>query len=722
MKLPKLLAAAIVAAALAQTAAVYAQTATTEAVSHTATPLHYPETRTGDVTEDYHGTLVSDPYRWLEDLDSKETSDWVDAQNAVTHEYLDRIPFRDAIKERLRERLDYTRYNTPVTRGDRHFYYEKTGLQDQSVLMYQDGIEGEARVLIDPNTLSDDGTTALSYLDYSPNGKFVAYSLAKSGSDWQTFYVRNVDTGEDFEDKLEWIKFIIPAWTGDSRGFFYGRYDVPTEGDEFEEQVRGMRLFYHEVGTSQADDVLIYERPESAELGFEPFVSDDGKYLVVRVWKGSARKFEIAIADLTKENWAPQIVFGGFQSQYDFIGGENDELYFLTDDGAPNMKLIAVDAAKSGHATRDIVSETPSVIKKADYVGGHFLVERLVDATSRLTIHGPNGEAVREIELPALGTVRRIHGEAESKSFVYSFMSFTYPLTLYSCDLATGESHVFKESDVDIDPASFVTAQEFFESKDGTRVPVFIVHKKGIARDSTNPTYLHGYGGFNSSQTPSFSTSRLAWVEMGGVFALACLRGGGEYGRAWHEAGMLDRKQNTFDDFIAAGEHLIREGYTSTPKLAIGGGSNGGLLAAVCAMQRPDLFRASLIAVGVLDMLRFQKFTIGWAWTSDYGSAEKPEQFPALYAYSPLHNLEKGTQYPSLFITTGDHDDRVVPSHSFKFAAAAQKAQGGDSPILIRIGRDAGHGAGKPTSKVIDEIGDAWAFLLYEMGESIDGI
>ncbi|NNE08791.1 MAG: S9 family peptidase, partial [Gemmatimonadetes bacterium] len=583
-------------------------------------------------------------------------------------------------------------------------------------------VEGEARVLIDPNTLSEDGTIALSYLDYSPDGNFVAYSLTKSGSDWQTFYVRNVDTGEDFEDKLEWVKFILPAWTGDSRGFFYGRYDAPTEGDEYEEQVRGMRLFYHEVGTPQAKDVLIYKRSEDAEIGFEPFVTDDGRYLVVRVWKGSARKYEIAIADLRGDDWTPEILFGGFEARYEFLGGKGDELYFLTDRDAPNMKLIAVDATNEEPAPREIVSETVNVIKKADYVGGQFLVEHLVDATSRLTLYGPDGGTPRAIELPALGTVRKIYGSANSTHFVYSFMSFTYPLTLYSCDLATGKSRVFKKSDVDIDPSSFVISQEFYESKDGTRVPLFIVHRKDIARDGTNPTYLHGYGGFSTTQTPSFSTSRLAWVEMGGVFALACLRGGGEYGRAWHEAGMLDKKQNTFDDFIAAGEHLIREGYTSTPKLAIGGGSNGGLLAAVCAIQRPDLFRASLIAVGVLDMLRFQKFTIGWAWTSDYGSAEIPEQFPALYAYSPLHNLVKGTHYPSLFITTGDHDDRVVPSHSFKFAAAAQEAQGGENPILIRIERDAGHGRGKPTSKVIDEIGDTWAFLLYELGEKGDGI
>ncbi len=722
MKLSVFITAALMTGAALQTTIVCAQPATADAVPHATATLHYPATRMGDVVEDYHGTPVADPYRWLEDLDSKETSDWVDAQNAVTNEYLSRIPFRDAIKERLRARLDYTRYNTPVTRGDRCFYYEKTGLQNQSVLMYQDGLQGAPRVLIDPNTLSEDGTTALSYLEYSPNGKLVAYSLTQSGSDWQTFYVRNVETGEDFEDKLEWVKFIVPAWTGDSRGFFYGRYAAPTEGDEFEEQVRGMRLFYHEVGTPQARDVLVYERPENVELGFEPFVSDDGRYLVVRVWKGSARKFEIAIADLRGEDWTPRILFGGFEARYEFLGGEGDELYFLTDRDAPNGKLIAANVGSETLKTREIVAETANVISKADFTGGQFLVERLVDATSRLTLFSATGDTVREVALPALGTVRSIYGDAKSKRFVYSFMSFTYPLTLYSCDLETGESRVFKKSDVDIDPDSFVIAQEFYESKDGTRVPVFIVHKKGLVRDGMNPTYLHGYGGFNTKQTPSFSTTRLEWVEMGGVFALACLRGGGEYGRAWHEAGMLDRKQNTFDDFIAAGEHLIREGYTSTPRLAIGGGSNGGLLAAVCAIQRPDLFRASLIAVGVLDMLRFQKFTIGWAWTSDYGSAENAEQFPALYAYSPLHNLKEGTHYPSLFITTGDHDDRVVPSHSFKFTAAAQKAQGGDNPILIRVERDAGHGRGKPTSKIIDEIGDAWAFLLYEMGETGEGI
>lgn len=677
----------------------------------------YPESRKGDVVDNYHGTEVADPYRWLEEVDSDETSDWVGQQNELTFAYLDAIPQREAFKDRLTELWDYPKYGTPFKKGTRYFSSKNDGLQNQSVFYVQESLEGKPRELIDPNTLSEDGTIALSGLYVSDDGRYVAYSLSASGSDWRTFRVRNVDTGEDLEDELGWIKFSGASWTADNAGFFYSRYEAPEEGETYEQVNKNQKLYYHRIGTPQADDILVYERPDEPEFGFGANVTDDGQYLILRVWQGTDRRNRVYYKDLTREDGDVVRLLDDFDAGYSFIGNTGTTFYFVTDLDAPNQRLIAIDIENpEREAWRTIIPESKAVLQSVSIINNQFVVRTLEDVIGRLTLHDLDGKVIKTLEMPTLGSIGGLSGEPDDTEMFYTFTSFTYPTTIYRYDFARGTSTVFRESDIDFDPDQFVTKQVFYESKDGTKVPMFIIHNKDLVLDGSNPTYLYAYGGFTVSLTPRFSISNLVWLEQGGIYAQPNLRGGSEYGEAWHQAGMLENKQNVFDDFIAAAEYLIEEGYTSTPKLAIGGGSNGGLLVGAVLTQRPDLYGAAYPAVGVMDMLRFHKFTIGWAWVSEYGSSDDPEQFKFLKAYSPLHNLKPGTHYPPTLVTTADHDDRVVPGHSYKFAATMQAAQAGDAPVLIRIETKAGHGAGKPTSKRIQSEADKWAFLAHTLG------
>lgn len=675
--------------------------------------LTYPETHKVDVVDDYHGTQVADPYRWLEDTDSPETADWVQRQNAVTFSFLEQIPERAQFRDRLTQLWNFPKYGVPFKRGDRYFFSKNDGLQNQSVYYMQRSLDdADAEVLLDPNTLSDDGTVALTMLAFSEDGRYVAYGTSQSGSDWQTFRVRDVETRQDLSDELRWIKFSGASWTHDGKGFFYSRYDEPKEGATYEAMNKNQKLYYHRLGTPQSEDELVYERPDAPDLGFGAGVTDDGRYLIIHVWQGTDRRNRVYYKDLTDADGEVVRLLDDFDASYSFVGNTGTTFYFQTDLDAPNGRVVAIDITEPARdAWTTLIPEREAVLQSVSIVNELFLVEAMVDVTSRLTLHELDGTRLREIELPTLGSVGGVSGEREDDELFYAFTSFTYPTTIFRYDFATHTSEVFRAPEVDFDPSQYETKQVFYESKDGTRVPMFVVHKKGLPLDGSHPTYLYGYGGFNVSLTPSFSISNIAWLERGGVYAVPNLRGGGEYGEAWHRAGMLEKKQNVFDDFIAAAEYLIAEGYTSTPKLAIGGGSNGGLLTGAVLTQRPDLIGAAVVAVGVLDMLRYHTFTIGWAWASEYGSSDDPEQFETLYAYSPLHNLEPGTAYPATLVTTADHDDRVVPGHSFKFAAALQEAQGGPAPTLIRIETKAGHGAGKPTSKIIEGEADKWAFL-----------
>ncbi len=677
-------------------------------------PLAYPATKKAAQVDDYHGTRVADPYRWLEDLDTADTKAWVEAQNRLTDAYLAEIPARQKIKERLTKLWNFERYGIPFREGDRYFYTKNDGLQNQSVLYTVRSLSDEPRVLLDPNKLSADGTVALAGTAISRDGKLMAYGLSASGSDWAEWRVRNVETGQDMPDHVKWVKFSGASWTADGKGFFYSRYDEPKAGAS---QLSGVnefqKLYYHRLGTPQADDALIYERRDQKDWGFSGDVTEDGRYLIIHVWVGTDAKNRIYYKDLRSANSPVVKLLDDFDAAYNFIDNDGPVFWFTTDRDAPRYKVIAVDTRKPERANwKIVVPEAAETLEGANVVGDMFVLSYLKDARSQVKIHRTDGAFVREVALPGIGSASGFSGKRTDKETFYAYGSFTTPYPIYRYDLVTGKSTLFRQPKVDFDPNQYETKQVFFTSKDGTRVPMFITHRKGLKLDGTNPTLLYGYGGFNVSETPGFSISRLVWMEMGGVFALANLRGGGEYGKDWHEAGMKLRKQNVFDDFIAAAEWLISNKYTSSQKLAVQGGSNGGLLVGAVVTQRPDLFGAALPAVGVMDMLRFHKFTIGAAWASDYGSPENPEEFKALYAYSPLHNLKAGTSYPPTLITTADHDDRVWPGHSFKFAAAMQAAQAGGAPVLIRIETKAGHGAGKPTSKVIEEYADMWGFLL----------
>ena len=675
--------------------------------------LTYPTSYKSNQADNYHGTLVADPYRWLEDPDSEETRTWIEAENQVTFGYLSEIPAREKIKQRLTKLWDYEKYGIPFKEGDRYFYFKNDGLQNQSVLYTLKTLEEQPKVLLDPNKLSEDGTVALSGLSISEDGKLLAYGLSSSGSDWQEWKVRDIETGEDLQDHLKWIKFSGASWTHDHQGFFYSRYDEPNEKTRLEDVNYYQKLYYHQLGKPQSEDVLIYHRPDQKEWGFSGGVTEDGHYLIISIWLGTDSKNLVFSKDLTNPNAEVVELINQFEADYSFIDNDDSIFYFRTDLNAPRGRVIAIDTKNPAPENwQEIIPQSAETLESVGILNNQFVADYLKDAHSQIQIFDLKGAFIREVELPGLGSAGGFGGKRYDTETFYSFTSFTIPGTIYRYDMVRGKSKVFRQPQVDFNPDDYHTKQVFYHSKDGTRVPMFITHKKGIKLDGNNPTYLYAYGGFNASMTPGFSVSLLVWMEMGGVYAMPNIRGGGEYGEEWHQAGMKDKKQNVFDDFIGAAEWLIANKYTKTEKLAIAGGSNGGLLVGACITQRPDLFGAALPAVGVMDMLRFHKFTIGWAWTSEYGSADNPEEFPALYAYSPLHNITPDTAYPATLITTADHDDRVVPAHSFKFAAALQEAHVGDAPTLIRIETKAGHGAGKPTAKIIEEAADKWAFLV----------
>ncbi|GAB2841822.1 prolyl oligopeptidase family serine peptidase [Pseudoduganella ginsengisoli] len=693
-------------------AAAFGGSAIAQTCPATGPAVSYPVTKKVDQQDNYHGTTVADPYRWLEDANSAETKEWVDAQNKVTQAYLAQIPNREAIKQRLTKLWNYERFSVTYKEGGRYFYSRNDGLQNQSVLYTMKSLNDKPRVLLDPNTLAADGTVALAGTAVSPNGKYLAYSTAASGSDWNEIRVRHIDSGKDTEDHIKWVKFSSTAWAHDGSGFYYSRYDEPTEATKLAGVNYFQKLYFHKLGTPQSADTLVYDRPDQKEWGFGGAVTDDGRYLIITSSQGTERKARIFYKDLKQKDAKVTGLMEAFDAAYDFIDNDGPVFYFRTDKNAPRSRIIAVDVRNPDPANwKEIVAEAPQTLVSATIVNHQLVADYLADAHSAVKVFDLNGKFVRDVELPGIGSVSGFGGKRSDKETFYSYTSFTTPATIYRYDMKTGKSTVYRQPKVDFDPSQFETRQVFYTSKDGTKVPMFIVSKKGIKLDGSNPTYLYGYGGFNIPLTPSFSVANLAWVEMGGVYAMANLRGGGEYGEAWHKAGTKLQKQNVFDDFIGAAEWLVANKVSSPAKLSIGGGSNGGLLVGATMTQRPDLFAAAIPAVGVLDMLRFQKFTIGWAWTSDYGSSDNAEEFQALYKYSPLHNLKQGSCYPATMVVTADHDDRVVPAHSFKFAAAAQAAQGGANPILIRIDTKAGHGAGKPTSKQIEEVTDRWGFL-----------
>jgi prolyl oligopeptidase len=674
--------------------------------------FNYPISNKIEQVDNYHGIEVQDPYRWLETPDSPETKAWIEAQNQLTFGYLEQISAREEIKQRVTQLWNYEKYGIPFKRGNRYFYFKNDGLQNQSVLYTLESLEDTPRVLLDPNTLSEDGTVALSGLAISEDGKLMTYGLSNAGSDWVDWYVRDVETGKDFDDHLKWVKFSGASWTHDNRGFFYSRYDEPNEATKLEDVNYYQKLFYHRLGTPQSEDVLIYHRPDQKEWGFSGGVTEDGRYLVISVWMGTSPKNLVFYKDLQDANAEIIELISEFEASYSFIDNDNSTFWFSTDLDAPRGRVIAIDLNNPTKENwQEIIPQTDETLEGVGLLNNQFVADYLKDARSLIKIFNLDGSCDREIELPGIGSAGGFGGKRYDTETFYTFTSFTTPATVYRYDMVTGESTIFRQPNVNFNPAEYETKQVFYSSKDGTNVPMFITYKKGLQLDGNNPTLLYAYGGFNISITPSFSVSNLVWMEMGGVYAVPNLRGGGEYGEEWHQAGTKQKKQNVFDDFIAAAEWLIANKYTSSQKLAIYGGSNGGLLVGACMTQRPGLFAAAIPAVGVLDMLRFHKFTIGWAWCPEYGSSENEEEFKALYAYSPLHNLKPGIRYPATMITTADHDDRVVPAHSFKFAAALQAVHQGDNPVLIRIETKAGHGAGKPTAKIIEEAADKWTFL-----------
>ncbi|MCA1623601.1 MAG: prolyl oligopeptidase family serine peptidase [Acidobacteria bacterium] len=676
------------------------------------TKIEYPKPRKVEQTDDYHGTKVADPYRWLEE-DSAETKAWIEAQNKLTFSYLNQIPQREVIKKRLTELWNYEKYSAPFKAGKRYFYYKNDGLQNQSVLYITDSIRDAGRVFLDPNKLSADGTVALSGISFTDDGKLMAYGIATAGSDRTVWRVKDVETGNDLSDVLKPNRQGGISWTKDGKGFFYSRFPETEQGAELRSQTFNQKFYFHRLGTPQSEDVLIYERPDNKEYFIGGSVTEDGDWLIINVGKGTSPQNMVYFKSLKSPDTSIQPLVNELKANYSFIGNDNDKFYFLTDKDAPRGKVVLVDT-KTGKWT-DLIPEAKETLQGVDFINNQLVLNYLKDAYTQFRIYDRDGKFVREVQLPGIGSAGGFGGKRYDTETFYTYSSYNAPPAIYRYDMKTGKSELFRQAKVNFNSADYEVKQVFYNSKDGTKIPMFIVHKKGIKLDGTNPTLLYGYGGFNISQTPGFSVSRLVWMEMGGVFAVANLRGGAEYGESWHEAGTKLKKQNVFDDFIGAAEWLVANKYTSPKKLAIQGGSNGGLLVGAVLNQRPDLFGAALPAVGVMDMLRFPKFTIGWAWTSDYGSPDNPNEFKAIYAYSPLHNVKKGTKYPAVLVTTADHDDRVFPAHSFKYAAALQEAQGGDAPVLIRIETKAGHGAGKPTAKVIEEQADIYGFLMKNL-------
>ncbi len=671
----------------------------------------YPQThKDTTVVDNYHGTQIADPYRWLEDDMSDATTEWVKAENKVTQEYLSQIPFRQAINERLTELFNYPKEGAPSRQGEYYFFAKNDGLQNQSVIYYQKGLDGAAEVFIDPNKLSDDGTVALVSLTFSFDDKYCAYSTSKSGSDWVEINVMEVATRKLLPDVIKWVKFSGASWGKD--GFYYSRYDEP-KGSALSSKNEFQKVFFHKLGTEQSTDILVYEDKTHPLRYFSGSVSDDNKWIFISASEGT---HGTEILYKQTDSKAPfKTLFKGFEFDYEIVDCVNDKLLVLTNEEAENYRLIEVDLNNTS-TLKDVVSQSENLLQWATTAGGQIFVGHLSDASTRVSQYEWSGAKVRTIELPGIGTSGGFSGKKEDKTVFYSFTSFNVPPTYYQYDIESGVSTLYRQTKVNFDVTKYTVEQVFYPSKDGTKVPMFLVYKKGLERRGDAPTLLYAYGGFNISLTPSFSPSNILLLEQGGIYALANIRGGGEYGEKWHKGGMLENKQNVFDDFIAAGEYLIKERYTSSEKLAISGGSNGGLLVGACLVQRPDLFAVAFPQVGVLDMLRYHRFTIGWGWVVEYGSADVESQFDYIIKYSPLHNIRQGACYPATMVMTADHDDRVVPAHSFKFGAALQSAQGCDKPILLNIESNAGHGAGKPMNKVIESQADYWSFMFQNTG------
>jgi prolyl oligopeptidase len=692
-------------------------TSETNMTNYPVIDVEYPQTKKVEQNDDYHGTMVADPYRWLEIDTAREVMDWVDLQNEVTYGYLNKIPFREAIEKRYTELFNYTKLSSPRKIGAHYLFYKNDGLQDQSVIYIQKGLDGEPEVFIDPNTLSKDGTISISLLGASKDNRYLAISRAEAGSDWNQIRIMDLETGEELKDRVDWVKFSGASWLKD--GFFYSRYPAPDEGTEMSNLNLYHSVYFHKLGTDQDEDQLIYEDREHPKMNHNVSVTEDEKYAVLSASPGTDG-YATYVKDLTK-NGDFQLLFEGYSNKSGIVHHlGNGQFLVHTDIDAPKYRLIQVDANNpSKENWKEIIPESEHLLEGVNTGGGKLFATYLQDATNRIYQLEYDGSAKKEIALPGLGSAGGLGGKEDETLLFYSFTSFIYPPTIFTYDVTTGDSKVFYKTELKFNPEEYVEKQLFYTSKDGTKVPMFIVHKKGLELNGNNPAELYAYGGFNISMTPGFSASRMILLENGGIYAMANLRGGGEYGEEWHQAGMLERKQNVFDDFIAAAEYLISEGYTSSEKLAISGGSNGGLLVGACMTQRPDLYAVAFPAVGVMDMLRYQLFTIGRAWAVEYGASEVPEQFEYLYKYSPLHNLKDGTSYPATMVTTADHDDRVVPAHSFKFAARLQEAHQGNNPVLIRIDKRAGHGAGKPTSKIIEEQADKWAFFFYNTNSPV---
>jgi prolyl oligopeptidase len=676
----------------------------------------YPDAPLDNVVDNYHGINIHDYYRWLEDPESEKTRTWVEAENKVTRAYLNTFKGRERIRKRLTELWNYPKYSVPTKEGRRYFFFKNDGLQNQSVLYMQDTLDSEPVLLLDPNQLSKDGTVALSTQKFNKDGTLLAYGLSQSGSDRQDIKIRNIDTGRDYDEVIKWCKFAGIAWKNDNSGFYYNRYPEPGTVSA-EDESNYSQVFWHKLGTDQQKDKLVYEDKKRKELGFFPFISDDGKYLFLHVYNGTASENQLYYREV--ESNAPFIkLLDKEDASYEYVDNEGPVFFIKTNLDAPRERVMAID---SRHPERknwqELIPENQDVISNVNVINNQFVVAYMHNAYHLIKIFSLAGKFTKEITLPTLGSLEGLSGRREDSEMFIKFTSFTYPSSIFRYDFSSGKLASFRDSEINFDPSAYETKQVFYPSKDGTKVSMFLTYKKGLKLDGNNPAFLYGYGGFNVNLTPAFSISRLVWLEEGGVFAVANLRGGGEYGEEWHKAGMLEKKQNVFDDFIAAAEWLIREKYTNRAKLAINGGSNGGLLVAATMVQRPDLFGAVVCSVPVIDMLRYHKFTVGRYWIPEYGNAEaNPEQFKFMYAYSPLHNIKKGVSYPPTLITTADTDDRVVPAHGKKFAAALQAANKGENPILIRVEMKAGHGAGKPTSKVIDEQADIYAFLFKTFG------
>lgn len=677
-------------------------------------PIQYPKTKKIDHVDEYHGVKVNDPYRWLEDNKSNETGKWVEAQNKITEDFLSKIPYRESIKKRLTDVWNYERYSAPSKIGEQYIFSKNDGLQEQSVVYIQKGLDGTPEVFLDPNKLSNDGSVSLAGLSFSNDYKYASYMISRGGSDWREIFVMDVASKELKPDFIKWAKFTGTGWYKD--GFFYSRYDEPKAGEELKQKNEFQKLYYHKLGTDQSADKLVLEDKTNPKRGFGAGVTDDERFLIINLWEGSSSNNGLMYKDLLN-NSEINPLFVKFDAEYSFIENIGGKFLIMTNLNAPNNRLVLVDPSNPSEGNWEvIIPESKNVLQSVSFFESKLIVRYLQDVTSHVYAYDLTGKQLYEIELPGLGTVSGFGGKKEEKETFFTFTSFTYPPTIFKYDIINNKSELFRKSDVKFKMDDYETKQVFYPSKDGTKIPLFIVHKKGLKLDGNNPTLLYAYGGFNISMQPSFSVARIPLLENNVVYAMACLRGGSEYGETWHKAGMLEKKQNVFDDFISAAEWLINSKYTSSSKLAIQGGSNGGLLVGAVINQRPELYKVAFPQVGVMDMLRFHKFTIGWAWVPEYGSSDSQEQFNYLIKYSPLHNIKNEVVYPATMVTTADHDDRVFPAHSFKYAATLQELASNKNPKLIRIETKVGHGAGTSTSKAIELATDLYSFMFFNLG------